>query len=157
MVEYRRPTRDDLLYIAKHMRGDDRIEIGLCYGNEGVYQVLHYSVTMSIVAQVAVDAETKVPMCVFGVQSINTVSGIGLVWMLGTGKGNKFTIARESKRMLRQMFLPGVEVLVNKVWNHHNTAVKWLDWLGAHFVDSPFVQDEVMVPFVLSRKRVLGE
>ena len=118
------------------------------------YDVLRLSVRDSEIARVAYDAQTQEPLVVFGVQRSNLLAPVGIIWLLGTGRAGKMAFARRTKRMLPLLFENGIDTLTNVVWTEYRDCVKWLEWLGARFADSPCQGDHRFVQFYIPRDAV---
>ena len=126
--EFKRPTDDDLRYIAKHMRKDDVIEI-MASGSKGPYQSLVRGVKESKTTVVA--SYQGVPMVIYGMSKVNPTTGTASIWMLGTDHVTAYPrqIMVYTRRVLREM-LKEARMLTNYTHARHITSVNWSKALG---------------------------
>ena len=156
MVEFSKPTPGYLDDIAAHMRSEDRQEIGLSNPDMTAREVLEMSChVFPDKAYVAI--ADGVPVCAFGVQRSNQLCPVGTIWLLGTGRMGRIAFARQSRKMLPKLFGTDIDVLTNFVWSKYGAAVRWLEWLGARFLDSPVSSGREFVQFELLRSDIIVE
>lgn len=74
------------------------------------------------------------PVCMFGVNVINYLNGVGAPWMIGTEKllTCEKAFLRRCRRVVEamQMTCPN---LINAVDAENEKAIQWLRWLGFEF------------------------
>lgn len=120
-VEYRRPTKADIVELAGHLRPQDVAELQ-ALGYTKMRFVIEHCVRASDWCWAAsVDGELA---CIFGV-------GGGAPWMLGTPvvARRRRILAREAPRYIQQM-LKDHPRLVNRVHAANTVAVAWLRRVG---------------------------
>lgn len=95
------------------------------------------------------------PVAMLGVVPFSILSGIGVVWMLGSAKLDSMSCQRDLLRTSR----PQVEVwksqfpalLYNFVDERNVQAIRWLKWLGFRFLPAiPYGPDKSpFIPFLI--------
>lgn len=128
---YRRPTDDDLRYLAENLRPSDVAELGAARQTD-ILPLLRESVAAPG-SSVVVEWRGE-PAAVFGVVRSGTLlSPYGVPWMLGTtllySMGRTFWT--ESKRVLYAM-QEDYDELQNYVWAGSTVSIRWLKRLGFH-------------------------
>lgn len=128
-----RPARpEDISFIASRMRPADVAEVAASCGDTPE-SALQQSFELSIQPLTAVDAVGK-PVCMFGVGRTPDPH-VGCVWLLGTEAVDRERVSflRLSKRLTRQ-FHAEYPVLMNCVDERNTVHIRWLRWLGYHFL-----------------------
>lgn len=155
-IEFVYPTPAHCRELAWDMRHQDRVEMAaLGYvGYEALFDMLTTSVKRSpMVATITVD---KVPTCIFGVAPINTLGGVGAVWLLATPRGQKHAKAlmRYCRPYISEM-LTVFPLLTNMVHEENTASRRWLEQLGAVFTDPVSVPSGAkFIPFEMRADHV---
>jgi hypothetical protein len=130
-----RAHRDHIFHLANHMAKADVEEVAAAVGM-GPYRALEDSLNRSAVAWTGmVDGR---PVCMFGVSPIDILGGVGSPWLLGTDE-----IKKHAKTFLKlnKLYVPKMlelfPILTNYVDARHETAIRWLKWLGFKFEPKP--------------------
>jgi hypothetical protein len=138
--------RDHIPYLAEHMAAADAEEVRAAVGLSP-YRGLEDSLNRSIVAWTGtVDGR---PVCMFGVSPIDILCGIGSPWLLGTDE-----IRQHAKTFMKlnRDYIPKMlslsPSLVNWVDARHETAIRWLKWLGFTFDMYPQPYGLFKLPFL---------
>ena len=125
MSQYIHPlTKEAALYVASHLRDDDRREIeeghGLPALSAAIYPLEHECVYFEVP-----NGETA---------GMAGVGPDGSIWMLCTDAIHKYplTFAREAKRFVESRPEP---ILWNIVDSRNKAHLKLLKWLGFEFID----------------------
>lgn len=125
----RRATRGDCLYLAEHLRREDREEIGHALGINPQYAVLIGFKTDYETHAVIRDGRVVAIIGVGGVPGV-----IGFPWMLATDELSTIrkTFLRGCNDLLQDI-LTRFPRLENYVWPKNEAHVQWLRWLGFKF------------------------
>ena len=138
--------RDHIFYLANNMAEADRREVNAAVGL-GPYQALEDSLNRSVAAWTGMVGDSR-PVCMFGVCPIDILGGVGSPWLLGTDE-----ISRHAKTFLKlnRLYVPKMlelfPRLVNYVDARHETAIRWLKWLGFRFEENPVAYGPFKLPF----------
>jgi hypothetical protein len=128
-IEVRDATHSDILYVARHIREEDRREIAASCLMDPKHIMLATYRQSGVARCGTVDGE---PVVVFGVAE-NTLlgSGCGIPWLIGTPKiyEHERAFLRRNKRMVYQ-WIKAYGRLSNYVDARNHRAIKWLEWLG---------------------------
>lgn len=128
-LEYKKPTKEMLDYIAEHLKTEDFREI---VGASGVSprKEIDFCVRYSVWSMVAV-IDGK-PAAVFGIRPVDPIHRVGVVFMLTTEDTLKHKIltGRETKRAMKA-FLQNWNCLYNYCDEGNTLVLKWLKFLGA--------------------------
>ncbi len=136
--------RDHIFHIANHMAKADVEECAAL--GMGPYRALEDSLNRSAAAWTGMVDQT--PVCMFGVCPIDILAGVGSPWLLGTDE-----IRRHAKTFMRlnKLYVPRMlelfPFLVNWVDARHDTAIRWLKWLGFEFDREPVEYGVRKMPF----------
>jgi len=125
-LEYRNPTTDDILTVARNMRAADVHEVAAAGGRTPL-QALVDSVQESDASFVAcLDGE---PVCIFGCSQESETRGV--VWLLGTDAmvKNLRLFAPESRRLLDE-WADCFGTIYNYVDASNMVALRWLTRMG---------------------------
>lgn len=115
-------------YIAANLRQQDRQEITALFG-DNIPSVLDLTWKRTPNPQVAWIAGE--PVCMFGVCKVDTLSGKGNPWMVGTPKVEDHPVVFLRKsRELRDEMLDSYRELTNFVDARNTYSLSWLKWLG---------------------------
>lgn len=129
-----RAHRDHVFWVANHMA---RADVDECSAlGMGPYRAVEDSLNRSAAAWTGMVDET--PVCMFGVCPVDILGGIGSPWLLGTDeiKRHAKTFITLNKRYVPKM-LELFPILMNVVDARHETAIRWLKWLGFQFDPEP--------------------
>lgn len=133
MQYWRNPTEADCVWIADHMRREDRIEVEAF--NHEPYPVLLLGMEHSHICYTLVSPEGE-PVAMLGVMD-GFSPEFGRIWLLGTPGIEKYgyRFLRYSKQVLQEFYdKTGYEAFYN--YTHKDNVVhhKWLKWLGFTFL-----------------------
>jgi hypothetical protein len=140
-VEYgiREATIEDAHFLSTRLRAIDSLEVGLV-GRSDEGALVSGLKTSEFCRVGTVDGE---PVCMYGVRRLSSLSGNGIIWMLGTDKLEKHAMkfVRECGIQLKDM-IRNFDHVEN--WCHPQNKItkRWLKWLGFKF-DAP----EKGIPF----------
>ena len=140
-VEYgiREATIEDARYLSTRLRAIDSLEVWLVGRSDEGALVSGFK-TSEFCRVGTVDGE---PVCMYGVRRLSSLSGNGIIWMLGTDKLEKHAMkfVRECGIQLKDM-IRNFDHVEN--WCHPQNKItkRWLKWLGFKF-DAP----EKGIPF----------
>lgn len=127
--EFVKPTIDDAVYVATHLKHDNYVELFAIEGDNAVRDVVIAMARSRETGCLKIDG---VPTAVYGVIPDSVFGGTGCVWLLLTAetKRHKVFIGKHTKK--------GIERILrdyDKVYNYCNAGnksiLKWLDWMGA--------------------------
>lgn len=148
-LTYRRPTSDDIAFVADHMRQDDVLEVAASHGHTPL-QALVYAITESDRCYAAV--HDGIVLCIFGYARFDGAAG---VWLLGTD----YLVSPKSRRVFLRETLRITDrwagkftFLFNFVDAQAATTLRWLRWLGFREVCTFDEFGAAKVPFVLVEK-----
>lgn len=136
MIGIREPRAEDLSYIARHMRGFDRLELKALNGVSPI-RGLRMSAEHSLSVRVAtVDG---VPVAVFGVgeDGLSPYTEKGVIWFLGTDE-----VGKHGRDLLRggiwfvKFCLGRFEELTNLIHGKNAPALSFARHLLKHFEGS---------------------
>ncbi len=148
-LTYRRPTADDIAFVADHMRQDDVLEVAASHGHSPM-NALVYAVTASDRCYTAV--HDGIPLCIFGYARYENAAG---VWLLGTdhlvSPKSRRVFLRESRR-ITDRWVGKFNLIFNFVDAKAATTRRWLRWLGFTEVHTFDNFGTAQVPFVLVEK-----
>lgn len=132
-VEYRYPTRQDLLYLSKNLRAVDVAEIQASSGLD-VLDALEYALEYSINTQLAV--YNGEPVYIYGLSVGCLLDEEAIIWMLGTDKVDfhKKSMMKNSRKFIKESLYRFYK-LYNYVHFENKKAINYLQHLG-------FVLDE---------------
>ena len=118
----------DLARVAQFARMQDRDEL---WASSHRTPTSVLSLAERISPEVYVGWRNNTPICAFGVTPINTLSGHGSPWMVGTIYLDKcgWGFLKASRVVVQSMFNRW-EVLENYVDDRNKKAIAWLRWLG---------------------------
>ena len=126
VLTYRQATEADALYIAQHLRSEDRTEVILSNGAD-VEETLLKSFRAS--EECIVACVSGIPACIFGVASVD--NSLGTPWMLATKVVTLFKreLLVDASAWLLEI-KPRYSLLYNFVHSENETAKAWLKRLG---------------------------
>lgn len=128
---FKKPSLKDVLYIAKHLRADNKEELMAAVGDNACFDIKSAYERSSLIGCFYVDDE---PVVLYGVRSTGFMSDTGVVWLLTTEKSMEHSrvIARYTRAGLAEMLRK-----YRRLYNYTNVGnkriVHWLRWLGADF------------------------
>lgn len=124
-------TPDHARYIACNMREADVLELSTLGATPIEGTLESYAISDRVWTAMLDD----VPVCIFGVASIESDESKGIAWLLGTDKTQfvKKDFLRASKIMIPKM-MDGFESLENFVDERNEQSIRWLEWLGFHCI-----------------------
>lgn len=130
MVKYVIPTKEQLLYIADHLKKDDYREIVGLSGRTGIRDNLLLCARCSQWARVALF--DGVPVAAFGVYPTSPFERKGCIWMLTTEttQRHKIYVGKQSMAGIKAL-LQDWDVLWNYVDAGNVQTIQWLEWMGA--------------------------
>lgn len=136
-VSVRPVTEKDLIYVANHMREDDRLE-AMASDGSGPMQALSYSCAHSSECY-TVDYK-GIPAAIFGIVPPSLIGYGACIWALTTNDVCKFPRGYvKVTRFVFNEFLTRYPFLCNWVDARYKTAIKWLKLCGAKLSDaSPY-------------------
>lgn len=127
-------ARQEIEFVAAHMRDADRQELAACSGRTPL-DALMKAVPTSILTGVVYRRDT--PCAIFGTKPLSLIEGIGSPWVLGTDAmyGDPSVLTR-----LGRWYLAAVQEqfprLVNFVDARNTRAVTWLEHIGFELGDA---------------------
>ncbi|MEG2765760.1 MAG: hypothetical protein RR910_08425 [Acidaminococcaceae bacterium] len=129
-ITYSIPTEKDLVFLARHLKENDRKEIIGLSGNGNVLEELKSSVKHSEFSRVCFFGSE--PVAVFGIRRMSPFEKVGIVWLLTTPKTqeHKVFVGRTTKRAVRA-FMREWKLLYNYVDEENEFSLKWLRFIGA--------------------------
>ncbi len=135
---------EHIYHIANNMNPADKDEcaaLGL-----GPFKALLDSFHRSVISWTGMVDDR--PVCMFGVSPIDILGGIGCPWLLGTDELKKHA---KTFMKLNRLYVPKMldlfPVLSNYVDVRHETAIRWLKWLGFRFDPEPIEYGVSRLPF----------
>lgn len=126
---YRRPTEEDIIYLTKHLRKEDRRELTGMVGPDIEKEIRHCITASECAYACSLEGKT---LAAFGVICKNPMSRHGIIWMLAseeTAKHKLYT-GKWTKKGI-EAFLNDWEFLYNYVDEGNDETIKWLKWIGA--------------------------
>lgn len=129
MIEYKKPTWEDAMYILEHIKKSNKQELLCAVGNHGVDDMERAFKYSDEIGCLYINTE---PAAIFGIRKASVMSDYGLIWLIMTEQTqqHRVTIGRETKTRLKQILKK-----YSKVYNYVNIEneeiIKWLKWLGA--------------------------
>lgn len=126
MVEVRKPTEEDINYVADNAREADVLELWASDLATPLHCILQGTMAEGEAWAGLIDGKT---VCIFGV--VDRANGIGVPWMVGTPdiEAAAITFARGSYAVTRAMFKRW-SYLTNWVDARNCHAIRWLRFLG---------------------------
>lgn len=135
MSFYRPTTWDDVDFVSKYMREEDKEEC--IAGGLLPHHALSLSYEGAIVAYTLLTPNTHIPGAVLGVGMSNLNPCMGVIWMLGTDaiKTHRFTFLRNCKPVLNELYeITGKDCFYNYTYSKNTLHHAWLKWLGFKFL-----------------------
>lgn len=134
MITIQRATREDIRYIAEHLRETDRREATGLFGPE-VGKAVWDSALRAKECYAALDDGT--PVALFGVGQCPMRASDGVPWMVGTEslKEHRKALLRDATVIIDKWF-ERFTTLSNFVAKENVTSIRWLKRLGFSFKDS---------------------
>lgn len=134
--------------IARHARQADIDELWACARTTPA-EAMARGLAGSAEAWTAVVRGT--PVCMFGATPYSILGGIGTPWMVGSTGLNPFAVQKELLRLSRpalgRMQHAFPSMLFNVVDQRNTAALRWLSWLGFHFL-APVPVGRDSTPFI---------
>ena len=127
---FRQPAAEDVEYVAKHLRRDNKQELTAFYGAGHELDIIKDSVKYSEAVGCFYINDT--PVAIYGIRRPATVCSVQRVWLLMTSETlrHKLVIGRHTKHWLKEIV--AAYGPVSNIVNADNTEIlKWLGWLGA--------------------------
>jgi hypothetical protein len=119
---------DHIPYLADHMRVADVSEV-LAMSGRKPFDALDRSLSSSDVCFTATCDD--VPMCMFGVGTVNMLSRVGVPWLLGTDDVEKhYRPFSRGSVFWRDYMTARYDLLINAVDTRNTMSMRWLKWLG---------------------------
>ena len=126
---YSKPTREDMIEIARMMRRQDRRElVGIVGPNIEAETLL----CLEASEQAYICKCDGVPLAAFGVVRTSPFEHVGIIWMLATEEKAKHKIytGKWTRKGIRA-FLQDWDYLYNYIDEGNDDTIKWLKWIGA--------------------------
>ena len=126
---YSKPTREDMIEIARMMRRQDRRElVGIVGPNIEAETLL----CLEASEQAYICKCDGVPLAAFGVVRTSPFENVGIIWMLATEETAKHKIytGKWTRKGIRA-FLQDWDYLYNYIDEGNDDTIKWLKWIGA--------------------------
>lgn len=130
--------------IAQNARAADFAEL-LAAGGVSPSEAMLMGLSTSTAARTGlIDGE---PVCMFGISPASLLTGVGVPWMIGTDRLERYQFAflRRCRGELMDMG-QGYTWLVNWVDDRNTCAIRWLRWLGFTIHD-PEPYGVALLPF----------
>ncbi len=124
---------EDIEYLAKNMRKEDKDEIMASHGVEPL-EAIEVCVEDAYISKVV--EKDGDPIIIYGITKCDEMENFVAVWMLSTDRINeiKCEFLRGSRVFIEEC-LKEFKVLANIVDVRNEVSVKWLKWLGAIIYD----------------------
>ena len=148
MPSIRDATKEDIEFLAKNLREDDRAELTAATGSKNIQQILSEGWTASSVCKVAIDDSAE-PFAIFGVVPMGERTGS--VWMAATPEieDNWLFSGRKTLEWVKELF-KGYLLLGNYVHAQNDLHIKWLKWAGFTFTSqSVFINNNLFLEFFM--------
>lgn len=126
-------SHDDIKYVARNMREQDRIEIRFSSDSSPLDALMKGYRKSDSCWTVLIDG---VPAVIFGVRRASICTNNAVVWMLATDRIKEvpYQFVRESRRILNRL-LQSYNMVYNYVWEENVVSIQWLKWLGFEIHD----------------------
>ena len=141
-------------YLADKLRDIDVVEC-MAFGKKPIEALMsafeHDMATMTVV-----DKSTR-PIAMFGVGEDEEFP---YVWMLGTKEFPKIArrdLVKHSKTWIKELLKITGGSAGNLVHCYNRPAVRWLEWLGASFLQQLTIKGEPFYQFILINHEVIDE
>jgi len=132
-MEYiiRRPTLEDIDFLAKNARELDKKEVFFSSGMN-IDDILKS--TPNILNDCYVWEINSKLVAMYGIS--NWGGDNNVIWMLATDEFDKYKniFRRDCKKIVKEM-VNGKNYVYNYIWCEHRKAIKWLKWLGFTILD----------------------
>jgi len=132
---FRKPTEEDIKFLAEHMREDDRREVKRMSGYD-VEGVVRMSVAASKVCYAGF-ASTGELLGIFGASNVNLCDGTAIVWMLSSDVADRrqyeFAVGSLAGVDLVCREMPEIAEFGNFVDTDYKKSMKWVEWFGGQF------------------------
>lgn len=127
-IQIRPATADDVTFLAPRLRAADRFEV---LASTGLDPARSLQLAFELSDQVWTGTADGVPGAMFGVSSMDPLTGAGVPWLLGSDlvEENAIAFLRASRRIvdgMRQEYT----LLENYVDARNVASIGWLQWLG---------------------------
>jgi len=148
-VTIREATVGDADSLARNLRRQDREEIEAGSGESPLLVLL-----MGLKGRAYVACEDDEPFLIFGVTPDERDKRVGIIWLLGTDKTDKFplTFLRQSKEWVEDL-ADGFDVLMNVIDERNKMHLGWLTWLGFEVVHRFPEYGKQGLPFLMFERR----
>jgi len=135
-------TREDLSFVARHIRAEDADEVWHSSKSLPYAALLHgFNVSNPALAVERLGA----PVAILGV--VGVPGAAGSPWMLATpDMANCGGLLRECRRMVNG-WATEYRCLTNFVWSKNTGHISWLKWLGFSFHGSELRNGETFLQF----------
>lgn len=134
MINFIKPNEAAVRVIAADMRHADAVEVMASHGYTPIDALMSGWDQSHFATIVTADG---IPVAMFGLTSVNRLSGIGVPWLLSS------EVAMQYKREFLLQSPPVVEQMLNicpKLYNYvhaeNKVSIRWLKWLG-FTIDEP--------------------
>jgi hypothetical protein len=126
-------TKDDALYVARHLRGADRREVS-AITKQPPLQVIRDGIDASSPCYTIRLTYSGKPCGIFGSREAAYPQS-GLVWLVGTDDliTHSTTFLRHSRQWLATMH-EHYRLLYNVIDARNEVHLRWLEWLGFEFI-----------------------
>lgn len=135
MKLYRPATWDDVDFVSKHMREEDKEEC--MAGGLMPNHALSLSYEGALVSYTLLTPNSYIPAAILGVGLSNFGPHMGVIWMLGTDDIRKYkvTFLKNCKPMLNDLYeITNRECFYNYTYSKNTLHHAWLKWLGFKFL-----------------------
>lgn len=148
-AHYRDATAEDVVYVACHLRKEDKAEIQAGSGVHPIQALMHgYHDSDPCYTMIAKSGN---PFGMFGVVEHPEDPSIAFIWMLATDEieENKIAFGRGSKKFIEELS-QRYRILQNSADARNVLHLKWLKWLGFTFttVSTQGVEGRPFVEFI---------